>query len=374
MDPTSAPVFNPTTPQYIGQAMDFHVKVPRRKTIPIAAFSGGGSRDIMAAAMCATIEDMTNLRMSQLYKLFAGTSGGAICATGLNLPNPENPSGPPYKAQKLVELFQHETCNIFPETSYLKYALSFMYPYYSAEGLNNVLVKYFKDSLLTDSINEVLIPAGEWGTNNAWWFAKSNVKLNSKPNAISEEEHKKIKMIDVLKATSAAPTYFAAHEMTFDLQKHWFLDGGIFVNNPSMYAYSHAYSQYGNSVDYLLTSFGTGEVPPVQVDESKSYDGLLYWATNFPSVSMGLTANNTEMELKNFFCCDGPQQNFFNLQPKIQRGDFTLSGYSKEHITRLLAAAETCIEDHHDEINLLCKKLMREHFAEGEHYQQPQEF
>lgn len=99
---------------------------------------------------------------------------------------------------------------------------------------------------------------------------------NAKPHFFKQHKsHNQIynfKVKDVARATSAAPTYFEVARVKNEIGTSFALvDGGLFVNNPAMVAYSEARSMsFENKVDFptpkdmLIISIGTGS-------KSKSY-------------------------------------------------------------------------------------------------------
>jgi patatin-like phospholipase/acyl hydrolase len=67
---------------------------------------------------------------------------------------------------------------------------------------------------------------------------------------------------DVCRATSAAPTYFeTAKVKSLSNVSYALIDGGVFVNNPALSAYSEVRTSTGNPTakDMLIVSLGTGQ-------------------------------------------------------------------------------------------------------------------
>ncbi len=371
---------------YCAEAMDFHCWGPRKKTIFIDGFDGGGSRGIMSAIIAAKIEELTKERFSNLFKVSAGTSVGSFIAAGLHYAKPEKsdklPSsavdtlfnfsdlyGDPYKASDMIELFEKETEHIFPPVSYLTSVGSIFWSSYKSTALDKVLNTYFQDLLLCQAKNTIYMPACEMATIKPCWFSNSKIEFTSYPKNKSvvknyDEEFLKVKLFNVLKASSAAPTYFDPEEMTFNSRKFSFRDGGLFANNPSLYAYTETFKKYGHSCNYSIASFGTGMVSEESMLETKNNRGLYFWAKHSAAVIMEMTSRNTELQLQNLLPGEGKDQNLFVLQPEISLQDYTLGGSSKEHMQHLKDAAYKCIEDREEELKVLCNKLTNECDAE----------
>jgi len=359
--------------QYIGKAMDFHCAGARRKTIFIASFDGGGGRAITSAKMAAEVEKYTGLRLSQTCKVLAGTSAGSILAAGSTFPDPAKPNDPPKTMIELTELFKTKTANIFPPMPYYRYATSLIWPYYNSTGLNNVVDNNFKELLLCDSPNDLYIPACEMSTMKPWLFSNTKIRTGGKLS-ITPEEFRKVRVGDVIKASCSAPTYLEPATMTFSStdpktnlladKKYYFRDGGLVANNPSLCASTETFAKYGPSYNYSLVSFGTGQIPEESMIEPANNCGLLYWGVNFATVAMDMAAKITKMQLENLFVTEGEHQSLFTFQPKISPEDFTIDGSSKEHMERLEEDADACMEEHKEELRLLCEKLITEYYAE----------
>lgn len=63
----------------------------------------------------------------------------------------------------------------------------------------------------------------------------------------------------IARATSAAPTLFPPLRRTGDGRERALVDGGIFVNNPAMAAYSEARNLYPDATEFSVVSVGTGD-------------------------------------------------------------------------------------------------------------------
>lgn len=95
--------------------------------------------------------------------------------------------------------------------------------------------------------------------------------------------YRNISMTDAALATSAAPTYFPPHRVSgpgYDFG--YFVDGGVFANNPSMTAVTEAlYQKFVSSLaDICMLSLGTGNspqgIPPAVVSDPLKW-GVTHW-------------------------------------------------------------------------------------------------
>lgn len=69
------------------------------------------------------------------------------------------------------------------------------------------------------------------------------------------------KLWEAARATSAAPTYFSHFELKVGNHTHFYVDGGLAANNPSLIAYSEAITLWGASAITCVVSIGTGVSP-----------------------------------------------------------------------------------------------------------------
>ena len=82
----------------------------------IALFNyGGGMRGLIPAHFMARIEEVTGLYMTDMVDIFTGPSTGAILNAALNVPHPDNPHIPRFRARHMVKFYEREGINIFPQ-------------------------------------------------------------------------------------------------------------------------------------------------------------------------------------------------------------------------------------------------------------------
>ncbi|WP_340608019.1 patatin-like phospholipase family protein [Xenorhabdus bharatensis] len=128
---------------------------------------------------------------------------------------------------------------------------------YYSDGLNKILQEFFSDAELSSSGRFIAINAAQlWNENNQSWLPCTFSNLPKNP-------FRNISMLDAAMATSAAPTYFPPHRIQVNSTDFgYFVDGGVFANNPSMTALTEALSLKGISgpTDIRMLSVGTGNM------------------------------------------------------------------------------------------------------------------
>lgn len=349
----------------------------KKATIALAALDGGGSRGLISTYTIQHIEKETKMNFCKLFPVAGGSSAGGIVVAGLGMPSEVDPTKPAYTAENLIDIFQSRAPEIFPAYAnynpygWYHHTRSWFYPEFGREGLHKVLWEYFKNKPLSCCLNEVVIPAAEIKEDKAWIFTTSKVNVDSKHCAVSLEEAKTITAIDILEATSAAPTYFYPKSISIGGKERLFADAALFANNPSTVTLCEAMSIYGRQSEYVLCSFGTGSPIQELISEERGY-GKIYWGPHFPIKSIRTTADaslmnaSTLLNSHSFFTGEKEreEQNLFILSPDILEKDYTVADTSQEHIRRLIQATQGMIEERHDEIRTLCKKLTATHGIE----------
>lgn len=224
----------------------------RDKTINVLSIDGGGVRGIIPAKFLAELEEKdpkgVGRPISEIFDLVVGTSTGAILSLGLCTPKPDK-SAEIRSAKEMVGKYLDLSEKIFPNTSswlFYKYK-------YSEVPLERELQDYFGNRMLS----EIPIPIVLTGVGAHY----NDLKLFRNYRAmwdINEDFFVK----DVARATSAGPTYFPMKEFpstSIECTSHYYVDGGMAVNNPSLIALSEAYRIFGSERRINLISLGTGK-------------------------------------------------------------------------------------------------------------------
>jgi len=131
-------------------------------------------------------------------------------------------------------------------------------------------------------------------TNKILWFS-NKTSNNMMPNIDS----KKIKILDAVLSTSAAPTYFPIHSFSVGNVQYDCVDGGMWCNDPRLFAYFFEKSFHLLEYDhrYNIISFGTGEVKqaPPKSFYRNHWDSTVAWLTGQPNVIDVLFEGSTAM-------------------------------------------------------------------------------
>jgi patatin-like phospholipase/acyl hydrolase len=263
----------------------------------ILALDGGGIRGALTIGFLEEIEDLLrkrynnpHYRLYQYYDLIGGTSTGAIIATLLA----KGESVANIKKLYLElgeEIFAHLRYPWAP--NFLRY---FMYAKYQTKPLKSNLMKTLGQMTLASEEFKTGLCVVCRRADNYHTYAFTN-----HPHSKYFDKNKGLKMVDIIRATSAAPSYFRSKMLEFQNgEKGVFIDGGVSsANNPSLLLFMTAtlenfgYNWYLGTDELLITSIGTGFYRPKSTNLKKSSSmRTIMWAKELPNLFM---ADATEL-------------------------------------------------------------------------------
>lgn len=193
------------------------------------ALSGGGYKGLYTAHVLTRLEDELGCPIATKFDLLSGTSIGGIIALALALEIP---------AKDIEKLFLTKGKKIFRKRTSISTGLLFMSKY-SNNGLKEVLNDLFKDKTIGDLKHRVIIP-----TIN---YTEGKPQIFKTPHNKILKNDKKLKLVDVALATSAAPTFFPV----FSTKDGDFIDGGLVANHPGFFALVEAESYLNQSIENI---------------------------------------------------------------------------------------------------------------------------
>jgi len=401
---------------------------PLQKAIRILSIDGGGIRGITVARILQGIEEETGKKIHELFDVIVGTSTGGLLAVMMSVELPQIPDdvieGASEEEKELVkqrvrhrnlrrrldtrekvltaeqakklyymragEIFHEERCwtrwwhqltdhkKVFP---YINHWLQSRYK--DGKGLEKVV----KDIYLENDFDNATTCVGVVVTERN---AHKTLLLNSTSAKIKDHHnyHNRLTLVEKVRATSAAPTYFdpviVRHppsgqedcnendELCSILKCKGktilYEDGGVTCNNPSVQAFQYARDLLSlnghNPIEYQFQvySFGTGSVTgtdnpakddllKIQKENEKAGNG--YWHTLSRMVMFDLAdpfriqrearRNHIEIEriLRNLQIESGIPQEYFRIQFKASKSDLEgLDRSDKPHMKKLIEYGE----------------------------------
>ncbi|OJH31430.1 Patatin-like phospholipase [Wolbachia endosymbiont of Armadillidium vulgare] len=299
----------------------------------ILSVDGGGIRGIIPAIILAEIEKRTRRTIAEIFHLMAGTSTGGIVVAGLC--KKDKQGNPQYSANDLVELYQEYGAYIFKSSFFRRSILSwFNCAQYPHKNIEFVLDKYFGDDTLQSTLNNALIASYDIH-NNCPFFFKS-----------WREDRNFIKLKDALRATTAAPTYFAPKYLKINQKEMVLVDGGVFANNPAACAYANSKKLFPNE-EIILVSIGTGRLSN-RIKYRKL--GKIAWIKPLLNVMFASSLDVVNYQLGNVM-----DDRYIRIQSQLTIASAEMDNVTPENIKCLQQEANAMIEDNQEVIDKFLK-------------------
>ena len=276
----------------------------------ILSIDGGGIRGVIPAAVLVEIEERTGRPVAELFDLIAGTSTGGLLA--------------------------------------LESVLEEKYP---SRGIERVLAQYFGDTMLSESLTEILVTSYDIERRSPFFFRRSRAR---------EREGWDWQMRQAARATSAAPTYFEPVKLQDRNSSEYYalVDGGVFANNPAMCAYAEARTLWPDEEDFLVVSLGTGELTrSLPYEEVKGW-GLALWAQPILNVVFDGVADTVDYQLRELLASEGDDRRYYRFQTVLDIGKDDMDDASRTNIAALKTKAREIISENDAALETLCAKLI----------------
>jgi uncharacterized protein len=304
----------------------------------ILTIDGGGIRGLLALGMLEQIEGHLRqlsgnpeLRLHQYFDYIAGTSTGAILATALS-------TG--MSTAEIRPFYLDCSKEIFKKAA-LKKRLYFKY---QSEAITRILKETFGEetTLGSDSIKTNLMIVLRNASTGSPWLMSNNPAAMFNDRALADC-NLDLPLWQVVRASTAAPTFFEPESITLGDTEFHFVDGGVTpYNNPSFQTFLMAtlepYRIQWPTGDkkMLLVSVGTGNVPQVKKKIETKDMHIGYTATQTPQALMSAASAEQDILCRSFGNClcgdeiDMEIGDLINIQGPTQSKLFTYMRYNTE--------------------------------------------
>lgn len=312
----------------------------------ILSIDGGGLRGVVPLTILKTIEAKTGKRIHELFNLVSGTSTGGLITAAISIKNPIEPTEPLYTLDDIMDVYVHRGHEIFPERTKLVNLIhdaeDLFRPKFSDSGIKAVFTDVLKNYRMLDCLNDVMITSYDLNNNVPLFFKSRAAKNNVAQNAL---------LYDVCRATSAGPSYLPSYEFVYpnnteDPNRNC-IDGGVYVNNPSMAAlvdFSKYHDEYLPStagdadIDYddvFVLSLGTGSYTGKVNNSDTMNKGEIYWAQQISDIMMRGVNRATDYEMSEMMEIG----NYLRLTVAIDNSVHSDMANSSSETTQYLVAA-----------------------------------
>ncbi|MEH6517826.1 MAG: CBASS cGAMP-activated phospholipase [Halioglobus sp.] len=319
----------------------------------VLAIDGGGIRGVIPGVLLAHIEDKVGKPISEIFDLIVGTSTGGILAAGLAVPNARGK--PKFSAEDMLQLYTEEGHEIFSR-SFWKGVTSVggtLDEKYDEKPLEKLLRQRMGEATLKDTLTSVVITSYDIEKRAPYFFKSRRAKRSKDRNHY---------LRDAARATSAAPTYFepeVVRSLAARSTRRVLIDGGVFVNNPAMCAYSEAIDMGLNPADMTIVSLGTGTATrEIPFEDAKDW-GLAGWVRPIISVMMDGQADSADHHLKELLPWkdEGGKQRYFRFDVELESALDDMDAAHAANIAALKSEAERIMDTQQIEMEHLTKLL-----------------
>lgn len=329
----------------------------------ILSIDGGGIRGIIPATILTYLESCLqknsgneNARLADYFDLIAGTSTGGILAA-LYL-TPDEANRPRYRAEDALNFYKENGGFIFQKSFWhvLKSLNGFLGAKYPATPLEELLQKFFGSLRLSELLKPCLIPSFDIKNDTAIFFNTTDTAHHHKEDFFVRH---------IIRATTAAPSYFPVAEITScENTPFTLIDGGVFANNPTLCAYIEAHKLNNSPIlpqEMLILSLGTGSPLKTFNTRTLKKGGVGQWAFPLLDILLSSNAEIVHHKMKVLFDERNVSENYLRIQT-----NFTSLGYSelpldavKPNELKLLSAlSEQLTNDYKEDLNEFSKRLI----------------
>lgn len=273
----------------------------------ILALDGGGIRGILTVEILARIEELLRQKsgrgqdfvLADYFDFFAGTSTGAIIAACLSWG---------MTVDRIRDFYLQNGTEMFDKASLLD---RYYRHKFDSEKLSLRLREEFgaETTLGSDQLKTLLMMVLRNASTDSPWPVSNNpaAKYNDgrRPDC-----NLNLPLWQLVRASTAAPTYFPPEIVKIGTREFIFVDGGITMyNNPSFQAFLMATVEPFNlnwpagQDQMLVASVGTGTSPDANADLRPDEMNVLYNASSLPSALMFAALNEQDFLCRVFGKC-----------------------------------------------------------------------
>jgi len=304
--------------------------------------------------------------------MIAGTSTGGILASLYLTPSKKEKTKAKYSAAAALGLYASNGDKIFRRgfwdniTNFKLWNEKFR-----ADNLQKLLHEYFGETLLSDLIRPCVITSYDFLNRKATFFNSFDARVDG--------DAKDFLIKHITRATSAAPTYFEpTHIKSKNATEYNLIDGGVFVNNPAMCAYSEARNTEFSKDPFMQTGFklpkpdkptakdmfhlsiGTGsDLKHFTFDKLRNA-GLITWVPVLIDIMMSGNSETVDYHLRKIYeTLQSPdKEDYVRLSPHLHEASSEMDNASNKNITKLKEAGNLFVSENLDKLNLIAEKLI----------------
>ena len=273
----------------------------------ILAMDGGGIRGILTVEILAAIEEHLRAQLGRgrdfvladYFDFFAGTSTGAIIAACLSWG---------MTVERIRDFYLQNGKEMFDKASLLN---RYYRHKFENERLSARLQNEFEagTTLGSEKLRSLLMMVLRNASTDSPWPVSNNPR--AKYNECTRADcNLNLPLWQLVRASTAAPTYFPPEIVKVGAKEFIFVDGGITMyNNPAFQAFLMATVEPFNlnwaagENNLLIVSVGTGTSPDANAELRPEEMNVLYNASSIPSALMAAALNEQDFLCRVFGRC-----------------------------------------------------------------------
>jgi uncharacterized protein len=332
----------------------------------ILSLDGGGIKGIVQATILDYIERKvqeilgdSRVRLGNTIDLVAGTSTGSIIGALMLLPADKNIFFSKYTMQEILNMYFSFGENVFKNNFLhnLKSVWGIIGPKYPDSNIDIPLLLQLDHYKLKDLIKPCLFTG----------YDIDKRKVNIYTNHDKEHKYADYYIKDVVRGSTAIPSYFSPAYFRDGIDINTIVDGGVFAGNPSFIAYIEAFKTFyeNNSEsktispqDITIISIGAGKANRVSYPYSKTRRwGKAQWLLPVLDVLMSSSSEVIDYEMSMLFKSFGKLENYKRLNPPLVYTTGNATDSSKENIANLHKDAKNYIETNQDYLDSIAQMI-----------------
>jgi hypothetical protein len=295
-----------------GARIDLKSRITRPGPKKLLALDGGGIRGVLSLQILAEIERLliacsgrADYRLADYFDYVAGTSTGGIIAAGVAVG---------MRVQEILDFYRNNGAAMFDKAGILQ-RLKFKF---ESEPLAEKLREVFgaTTTLGAPELETLLLLVMRNATTDSPWPISNNpyAKYNDAAHVACNLQ---LPLWQLVRASTAAPTYFPPEVIDCGGKPFVFVDGGVTMyNNPAFQMFLMAtvdrywvHAPAPGPVwkkgvdDMLIVSIGTGTSPGENYSLRPEEMNLLFNATTIPSALMYAALNEQDFLCRVFGDC-----------------------------------------------------------------------
>lgn len=327
--------------------------------VRVLSIDGGGIRGVIPARILMRVEELLqeysgdpSARVSDFFDLIAGTSTGGILTALCVCPDQINKERSKYSAEDILNLYVNNGKKIFTRTLKTKTVDYFgLFSHiYQKENFEKILDSYLGDLMLSETVKPCLIPAYDLERGRAVFFSQ----LVHNAEAVED-----LPLKVVVRATSAAPTYFPVEHSEVAPA---YIDGGLFANNPALCAYVEA-SKFPCgplSRDIMVLSLGTGSIGTAYPYKQAKKWGRIGWVVPVIHIYSSAASQVVDHQLRRIYGQKDLDANYLRIEPDLSQYDvsYAMDDASAQNIKKLIKVGEVEAQQYEDQLRTFIKKVV----------------